>query len=151
MQTYLIYLGTLKKAFFFLRGYCNKVCYAYSSKLFSIFMFYFFSGEVDKNLRNITANKFRVISVKKIRLSEKSRLKVNLLQDSFNKCCVINGTSVLAFPVDFLWFIVNIYCIIISAPFRIGTPRPVPRPSYFIKKHPPRLTALLLISAPPFS
>ena len=75
MQTYLIYLGTLKKAFFFLRGYCNKVCYAYSSKLFSIFMFYFFSGEVDKNLRNITANKFRVVSVKKIRLSEKSRLK----------------------------------------------------------------------------
>lgn len=36
---------------------------------------FFFSGEVDKNFRNITANKFRVISVKKIRLSEKSRLK----------------------------------------------------------------------------
>ena len=30
---------------------------------------------MDKNFRNITANKFRVISVKKIRLSEKSRLK----------------------------------------------------------------------------
>ena len=144
MRTYLIYLGTLKKVFF-LRGYCNKICYAYSSKLFSIFMFYFFfSGEVDKNFRNITANKFRVISVKKIRLSEKSRLKVNLLQDSFNKCCVINGTSVLAFPVDFLWFTVNIYCISSNKrPFPNRLPKaPSPSPS-------PSLSLLTLSKSTP--